>query len=173
MSPFLRILSWWPAGLALWLCGCAGYRLGPTNEQVAGARSIRISPVQNSTTEARLGPAVTQALRKEIQRDGTLRLDTRGEANIILTTEITRYQRTDLAYQPADTVTATDYTVYLTAQVVARERITGKELLNRKVSGRYTLLVGSDLSSAERQALPSLAEDLARNITTLLVEGAW
>jgi hypothetical protein len=29
------------------------------------------------------------------------------------------------------------------------------------------------LTDAERQALPLLAEDLARNITALLTEGAW
>jgi len=33
--------------------------------------------------------------------------------------------------------------------------------------------VGSDLADAERQALPLLAQDMARNITELLTEGAW
>jgi hypothetical protein len=33
--------------------------------------------------------------------------------------------------------------------------------------------VGSDLTSAERQALPLLAADLARNITALLADGTW
>ena len=40
--------------------------------------------------------------------------------------------------------------------------------------GAHTLVrVGSDLTSAERQALPVLAEDLARNITSILVDGSW
>jgi len=33
--------------------------------------------------------------------------------------------------------------------------------------------VGDDLTSTERQALPLLAADLAKNVTTLLVEGTW
>ena len=38
----------------------------------------------------------------------------------------------------------------------------------------YTLVrVGSDLSSAERQAIPLLADDLAKNVTELLVDGTW
>ena len=32
---------------------------------------------------------------------------------------------------------------------------------------------GSDLTSAERQALPVLAEDMARRITGMLVDGTW
>jgi hypothetical protein len=53
------------------------------------------------------------------------------------------------------------------------ERLGGKKVLDREVSGRTTVRVGSDLASAERQAIPLLAEDLAKNITALLVEGAW
>ncbi len=174
MIAFFRSLARWG-----WVCftlawvGCAGYKLGPTNDQIPGGRSVQINPVQNLTLEPRVGPAVSQALRKEIQRDGTLHLSTSGDASIIVTTEVTQYQRAEIAYQPSDTRTVTDYMITLHARVIARERITGKELINRTVAGRYTLLVGSDLASAERQGLPSLAEDLARNITTLLTEGEW
>jgi hypothetical protein len=33
--------------------------------------------------------------------------------------------------------------------------------------------VGNDLTSAERQALPLAADDLARSITALLADGTW
>jgi len=66
-----------------------------------------------------------------------------------------------------------DYQVTLMVKVTATERATGKVVLDREVSGRTTVRVGSDLPSAERQALPLLADDLARNATTLLVEGTW
>jgi hypothetical protein len=46
-------------------------------------------------------------------------------------------------------------------------------LLERSVSGRTTVLIGDDLASAERQAVPLLAADLARNATSLLVDGNW
>ena len=39
--------------------------------------------------------------------------------------------------------------------------------------GRTTLRVGSDLTSSERQAIPLAAEDLARHVTSLLVDGEW
>ena len=44
---------------------------------------------------------------------------------------------------------------------------------NVMAQGRTTLRPGADFSSAERQAVPLLAEDLARNITSLLVDGSW
>ena len=61
----------------------------------------------------------------------------------------------------------------LTVKVTATERVGGKVVLDRDVTGRTTVRVGADLPSAERQALPLLADDFARNATTLLVEGTW
>src|SRR6185369_17073313 len=40
--------------LAALLAGCAGYRLGPTGGQTAGARSVQINPFVNQTIEPRL-----------------------------------------------------------------------------------------------------------------------
>jgi len=159
------------AGLVL--AGCAGYRLGPANGTAAGERSVQITPFANRTQEARLGDAVTGALRKEFQRDGTFRLATRDEGDIVVTGALTRYFRQELSYQPSDIVTVKDYRVSLTAQVTARERGTGKLLLDQPVTGFTLIRVGSDMTSTERQALPLLATDLAKRITTLLAEGSW
>jgi hypothetical protein len=63
--------------------------------------------------------------------------------------------------------------VNITAHVVVRERNSTKVLLDKDVSGYTLVTVGSDLASAERQATPLLAEDLAQNIAELITEGAW
>ena len=70
-------------------------------------------------------------------------------------------------------LTATDYSVQLSAQVTARERSTGRVILNQRVTATTLLIVGSDLTSAERQARPLLAADFAKNVTALLVDGSW
>ena len=49
----------------------------------------------------------------------------------------------------------------------------GKLLLDNEVKGHSLVHIGSDLASAERQALPLLADSLAQSITELLTEGAW
>jgi hypothetical protein len=159
-------------GVAL-LAGCAGYHLGPVNGAVAGEKSIEILPFNNQTLQPRLGDAVTQALRERLQTDGTYHLDTGGTADVVVTGVITRYHRIGVSYLNSDVTTAQSFRVNITAHVVTRERATGKVLLDKDVTGYTLVSVGSDLASAERQAAPLLAEDLAQNISELITEGAW
>jgi Lipopolysaccharide-assembly len=108
-----------------------------------------------------------------LQQDGTYRLSTHGEADIIVNGVITHYTRTGVSFQPNDTITPTDFQLTILAKVTATERATGRIVLDREVGGRTTIQIGPDLTSAEREAAPNLAEDLSRNITSLLVDGSW
>lgn len=155
------------------LAGCAGYHLGPVNGAVAGAKSIEVLPFNNQTLQPRLGDSVTQALRERLQSDGTYRLGTHEPGDVVVTGTITRYRRIGLVYLNTDVTTARSYRVNITAHVTAREHDTGKVLLDKDVSGYTLVTVGTDLASAERQAAPLLAEDLAQNICELITEGAW
>jgi hypothetical protein len=158
---------------AILSAGCAGYHLGPVNGAVAGERSIEIIPFNNQTLQPRLGDAVTQALRERMQTDGTFHLATHGPGDVTVTGVITDYHREGVSFLRSDVATAENYRVDLTAHVTARDRATGRVLLDKKVTGYTLVQVGTDLTDAERQSLPLLAEDLARNITQLLTEGAW
>jgi hypothetical protein len=160
-------------GLGLLLTGCAGYTLGPSNGMEAGSRSIQINPPVNQTFEPRVADVLNQQLRKQVQRDGTFRLDTRGEGDIVISTTLTRYNRVGETFLRRDTLTARDYRIQLFAQVTAYDRVTGKNLLNREFAGRTSVRRGTDQSSAERQALPLAAEDLARVITSAIADGDW
>ena len=163
----------WAGLTCYFLCACAGYRLGPTNGLAAGARSVRIYPFQNQTPEPGLVEPVVSALRKSFQQDGTYRLSTQGDGDISVRGILTRYERQGLSFQPGDILTVRDFNVVLAAKVTAVERGTGRVILDQEVSGRTTLRVGSALASVERLAWPLLAEDLARNVAALLVEGKW
>jgi hypothetical protein len=170
----MQFFRWLLAGLAaLALSGCAGYHLGPTNGLAAGEKSIQITPFSNKTLVARLGDAVTSALHKSLQHDGTYRLATHDDGDIIVSGVITRYQRYELSFVPSDVLTVRDYRVELTAQVTARDRSTGKIILDKTVSGYALMRVGSDMTSDERQVLPVLADNFAKNATALLVDGSW
>jgi hypothetical protein len=159
--------------MALALSGCAGYRLGPTNGLAAGEKSVRINPFSNHTMEPRLGDAVTSALRRNIQRDGTYEVATRDTADIVVTGVLKRYERHELSFVPKDVLTVRDYRVSVTAQVTARDTISGKTILDQETTGYTLVRVGTDLTSSERQAAPLLADDLAEKITALLVDGSW
>jgi len=165
-----RLLAW---GLALGLSGCASYHLGPTNGQAAGSKSVQVNPFLNETMEPQMGDDVTNQVRKQLQRNGTFHLASANDGDIIVSGVLVSYMRIPLAFQPTDALTVTDYSVRLIAQVTARERSSGKVLLNQTVSGTTLVIVGSDLTSAERQARPLLAADLAKNVTALLAEGSW
>ena len=159
---------------AAWLlAGCAGYQLGPTGGQVAGAHTIQIEPFVNKTVEPRLPDYVMISLRKNLMQNGTYRVDTHDEGDIILTGVITAYERSAVSVQPTDVLTVLDYEIKMTVHIIARERGTGKIILDKSVSGKTALRAGADLTSAERQAMPQLTDDMAKRATNLLVDGTW
>ncbi|HYV26419.1 MAG TPA: LPS assembly lipoprotein LptE [Candidatus Eisenbacteria bacterium] len=159
--------------VTLVLTGCAGYKLGPTGGAIAGARSIQINSFQNQTEEPRLIEPLNTALRKTIQRDGTYKLSTHDDADIVLNGIITRYTRSGVTYQPGDIITVRDYNLNIFAKIIATDRSTGKILVEREVVGKTTIRVGTDLGSAERQAVSMLADDFARNAVSILADGTW
>lgn len=153
--------------------GCAGYKLGPTNGAHAGDRSIQVAFFENKTTEPRLVAPLNSALRKAIQQDGTYRLNTREGGDLVMNGTIKSFERSGVSFQPGDIITVRDYILRMTVQVKVTDRSSGKVLVDKEVTGRTTIRVGADLGSAERQAVPLLAEDLARHATSLLVDGSW
>lgn len=163
-----------PLLLPLLLNACAGYRVGPTGGHIAREKSVQILFFSNQTLEPRLAEPVAQALRHTLQQDGTFRLASRKEdADIIVEGSLIEYERAAMAFQPRDLVSVQEYELRLRARVIARDRHTGASILDAEMKGRTTVSVGVDLNSAERQAIPLLAQDLARNITTALAEGSW
>jgi Lipopolysaccharide-assembly len=157
----------------LFLAGCAGYRLGPTGGRDAGSQSLQIAPFTNETEEARLLDPLTTALRRRTQQDGTFELATRGDADLLLTGRIVDYRRQELSFDPGDVVTVRDYQLVMTVHATVRDRSSGRDVLDRRVTGRTTIRVATDLTSAERQAMPLLADDLARNLIGILADGDW
>lgn len=153
--------------------GCAGYHLGPASGEKAGTRSIQIAPFANHTLQPRLPEYVMISLRRRVMQDGTYRLNTHDDGDVILTGEIKDYQRVGLSYQPTDVLTVLDYEITMTAEIKAKERWTGKVIFDKTVVGHTSLRAGQDLTSAERQAIPLLTDDLAKKTTALLADGTW
>ena len=160
-------------GILCALAGCAGYQLGPTNGVVAGSKSVQINIFKNELLEPRLSESVATALRRFVQQDGTYLLDTHQDGDLIVNGSMTKLDRSALSYQPGDVLTPRDYNLTLIAKVVITEARSDKVIFDGTVNGRTTIRAGSDLVAAERQAIPLLAEDLARNITSKLVDGTW
>jgi hypothetical protein len=172
----MRVLKSLLSGLAalVLLAGCAGYQLGPVNGAIAGAKSIEVQPFNNQTLQPRLGDAITQSLRERLQTDGTYRLATHpGDGDLVVTGVIRGYNRVGLGFLNTDVITPENYRIDLTVHVVARDRLSGKTILDKDVKGHTFVHIGNDLASAEREAMPVLAADFAQNLSELLTEGAW
>jgi hypothetical protein len=167
----LKIL--FPGLAAFLLAGCACYHLGAVNGTVAGEKSIEVLPFNNQTLNPRLGDTLTQSLRERLQTDATYHLATHGAGDVVVTGVIRQYTRQGLGFLTTDAATPEDYRVDVVAHVIARERLSGKLILDKDVKGHTFVHIGADLASAERQALPLVAEDLAQNIAEILDEGVW
>ena len=170
----MRALKFFLPGLAaVVLAGCASYHLGPVNGATAGEKSIELQPFDNQTLQPRLGDALTQSLREKLQADATYHLATHNPGNVIVTGVIRQYTRQSLGYFSTDAATPENYLVEVVTHVTARDRASGKLILDKDVKGHTFVHIGTDLASAEREALPLLAADLAQNIAEILTEGSW
>lgn len=166
MAVFLGI-----AALALGLVGCYGYRLGtslPPN-----VASVHVRPFNNLSGEPDVETAVTTATVREFQKDGSLRMLNSDEADAIVEATVTGVKLEPLRYSKNRATAPTEFRLLLTAEVVLKERKTGKILsTHRGLTGKTAFVPGGDLSSAKRRAIPTAAQDLAHEIVSAVVE-AW
>ncbi len=155
----------------LGLTGCAGYRLGPVGP--LSYRSVAVPMFQNDTPQPQLEAQLTNAILKRLHADGSLRVESESQADVLLRGRITQYSRSALRYVPTDDRAVREYRLIITAEIEARQARTGAVALKRRVlSGQADVFVGSDLQSAELQAVPLAADDLARKVVSLLTE-SW
>ena len=87
--------------------------------------------------------------------------------------ELTDFLRGGVSYTPGDILTVQDYNLQLTAKIKVTDRVTGEVILDRIITGSSIVRVGSDLSADQRQAVPLIADQLARQATDLIVDGDW
>jgi hypothetical protein len=126
---------------------------------------------QNQTLQPQIETRITNAILKRLQADGAARVAWEADADIVVRGVITKYERKVLRGQKDDSVVPREYRLRVEARVEARDRLTGNVVVPVTVlTGQADSFIGSDLQSAEQQALPLLAEDLARQVVSLLVE---
>jgi hypothetical protein len=112
-------------------------------------------------------------MRKRFQQDGTFQLQTSGVPDILVKGEIIRFERTEISYTTNDVLTPQEYRLTLTASIVALDPVSNKTNVSRTVQGQTFIRAGNDLASSEREAMPNLADDLARNAVSILADGPW
>jgi outer membrane lipopolysaccharide assembly protein LptE/RlpB len=154
------------------VAGCSSYRLGSTLDN--DIRTVHIPTFGNKTTEAFLETETTRATRQEIQKDGSLLLvDDINTADSILEVVILSYDLTPLSYDRENRTRANEYRINMEASVVLRKTADRSILVNLpSIRGDTTFSFAGDLVTARRQALPTVAADLARDIVAGITE-SW
>jgi len=157
--------------LLLGTSGCAGYRLGPVNGGVAGARSVQVKAFSNETLEPRLVAAINHSLRSHLQQDGTFRVESEGD--LVVTGVLKTFTRNGVNYKSSDVLAVQDYSLQLTVQVIVTDRASGEVILDREIEGSSVVRVSADFASGQRQAVPLIADQLALRATSLIADGDW
>lgn len=161
------------------LAGCASsYRLGTTLDP--SLRDVYVPTVMNESSEPGVAQAVDRALRKEILREGTLRLVPESEASTRLDVVVTDYRQDAVSYSQKDTQHPNEYKMTVSARVsfVRLARPQAGELAEKaiwkkgRVTGSENFFGGADSVAAKTACLPEAAEDLAETIVDGCV-GAW
>jgi len=149
--------------------GCAGYHVGPVSDP--GYRSVAVPMFKNKTLVPQLEAQVTNGIIKRLQTDGAVQVESPQDADVILVGEILHYRRELLRSSNNDSNEPREYRIVIEARVEARNRVTGELVVKPTVvTGQVSTFIGSDLQTAEYQALPLIADDLSKRVVTLLVE---
>jgi lipopolysaccharide assembly LptE-like protein len=89
--------------LAVLVLAACGYHLAGTGTTVPeGARTIRIERFTNHTREAGLDVHLHRAVEDEFRRQGTLRVVTEGDADVVLSGAIRRFTSVPVAFSATD-----------------------------------------------------------------------
>ena len=151
------------------LPGCVGYQLGTMLPP--GIRSVHVPTFINQTGEPLVETLATQSTIREFQRDGTLQVRTRKDADAIIEVTLLTMKQEPLRYQQTDADTTREYKLVITAKVRFEELQTGQVLVDSvTVDGEHNFQPGGDLTSAKRAAIPEACRDLAHNVVEKVVE---
>jgi hypothetical protein len=151
--------------------GCAGYHVGPVTK--TSFHSIAVPMFRNETLRPQIEAHISNEIIRRLQEDGTVQVDAQSRADAILTGTVIRYDRIPLRSLQSNTGVPREYRIEITVRVEARDRRTGETVLRpTEVVGTTDVFIGEDQQSAEMQALPLVADDIAKRVVGLLVE-SW
>ena len=157
------------ASLVLATSGCVGYKLG--SNLPPGITSINIPVFTIEAKEPGLETILTGAAIQEFQKDGSLKVLPKEQANSILEVTVRKYELEPLRYRRDKATTAKEYRLILTADVILKKLPSNEIVVNTKgVIGFTTFTALADLPSARRLALPKAASDLGQRVVKCVVE---
>lgn len=155
---------------ALFLNGCAGYKLGSTLP--SDIRTIYVPTCINQTSEPLIEIDVTRGVVSEIQMDGTLKLvNTEAEADAVLEITLLDFYLKPVSYTAGAASTANAYRMNIKASFYLR-RVRDNVVLVESPSlvGWEEFSMTGDMTTSKSVALRPAAEDLGERIVATITE---
>jgi hypothetical protein len=151
------------------LCGCA-YRLGSTLP--ADIRTVRVPVFVNQCSEPLIEVAATEAVIRELQKEGSLKVVSGAGADAVLDVRLVGYTLQPIRSEKDNVRTTAEYRMQITAEVVLKRARNDETVVKKKVVGESTFIPSGDMSASKRAALPGTAADLAHQVVESVTE-AW
>lgn len=156
---------------SLMLAGCANYRLGTTLPP--HLKTIFVPTFENRTVEPNIEQKITTAVRRQFQHDGQLKIvSAENEADIVLKGTLTSYDVDSLLRDKNNPNATRRYRATITCKLDARERETGKAIVEQTVTGNTTFPAAGDTVTARRNALNDVSRSLSLEVVDAVI-GAW
>ena len=157
---------------AFCLTGCAGYHIGPIQPKfMSGIKTIAVPTFRNDTLYPRIEVLVADRVIKQLQEDGTYRVDTEDRADATLEGTIKRIERRPSRSLVGNTFATEEFTLTVFVSFSLRKRGSTAVLDQRLIAGQTSFFVSSDVNQEERQAMPLAIQDAAVHLVTALSEG--
>ena len=153
-----------PMVASVLMCGCGtsySWRSGVPEEM----RTVAVPTFRNESSVSELGAVATRQLLREFQREGTFSIRRSGDSSIEVQGVIKKVEFKPVAYARGYGMRAGEYRCFATLEASLIDKDKGKVLLNnRSYTAETTISVQNDLLTAQRNAVPRLAAEFARQI---------
>ena len=166
--PVFRLLA--PVIGLLFLAGCAHYRLGDTGK--LAFTTIYVAPARNISRLPQAQAILTTQVREALAQDGRVALaNSPQSADATLEIVIRDYHRDVASVRETDTALARKFTLTLAVDCTLRDNRNGTVYFaDRPIDTQRDAFTDGGQIQAEYQAVPLLAESLAKKITRAVLD---
>jgi len=164
--------------LSLTLCvaGC-GYHLGgikPT--PMRRVTTVAVPTFKNNTILPRIEAQTADAVAKQFQQDGTYRLESSDQADVIVEGTIVSVDRLPMRIFASNVLQTSEFELTLRVKYRVIDRVTGAVLMEGNAVGVTPFfseadLVNSDLVTNQNMNYPIAAQRMAEHLVSKVAEG--
>lgn len=137
-------------------------------------RTVSVPTFANESEVSELGSVMTRQVLRELQREGTFKIRSVGEAALEVQGVVKKTADGTSSYNRRSGLRMAAYDLEALVEVSVVDKRSNKILIdNRSYKARTSFTAGQDLTTARRDASGRLADDLARQVVDDLLNMKW